>query len=234
MLMVGMAYHSALTFTWLKSDGFMISVSSLGCLHLVLGDLPMKRSDNHKSIVVVTMGYILFLFGQPVSASQSADSGFRPTFQVMNTTLELSGVGELMYMGFIKIYDGALYLPAETNNSQVLEDIPKRLEVRYVRSFKAKDFGPATTAGIKKNVDPETYAELKSKIAYHNGLYDDIASGDRVSLTYIPAVGTLLEINGTTMGTIEGADFARALFSMWLGEKPFDRSFKRALLGEKR
>jgi hypothetical protein len=151
----------------------------------------------------------------------------------MNTTLELSGVGELKYLGFVKLYDGALYLPAGTDNRQVLENIPKRLEVRYVRSFKAKDFGPATIAGIKRNVSPETYSRLASRIAYHNGLYEDIAPGDRVSLTYIPAVGTQLEINGTTKGTIQGADFAQALFSMWLGEKPFDKSFKKALLGEK-
>lgn len=193
----------------------------------------MNKVTNHTTIVVMTLGAAIFLFGQPVPASQSVDPGFRPTFQTMDTTLKLSGVGELRYLGLIKVYNGALYLPAETNKSQVLEDIAKRLEVRYVRSFKAKDFGPATIAGIKTNVDPETYARLESRIAYHNGLYEDIAPGDRVSLTYIPAVGTQLEINGTTMGTIEGADFARALFSMWLGEKPFDKSFKKALLGEK-
>jgi hypothetical protein len=193
----------------------------------------MKRSANHKSIIAIVLGMALFLCGQPVPASQSVDPAFRPAFQTMDTTLKLSGVGELRYLGFIKVYDGALYLPAGTNKRQVLEDIPKRLEVRYVRSFKAKDFGPATIAGIKKNVDPETYARLESRIAYHNGLYEDIAPGDRVSLTYIPAVGTQLEINGTTKGTIEGIDFARALFSMWLGEKPFDESFKKALLGEK-
>jgi hypothetical protein len=193
----------------------------------------MKRSANHRIIVVITLNLALFFFSQPVPASQTVDKVFRPTLKTMNTTLELSGVGELRYLGFVKIYDGALYLPAETNSSQVLENIPKRLEVRYVRSFKSTDFGPATIAGIKKNVDPETYARLESRIAYHNGLYDDIAPGDRVSLTYIPTVGTRLEINGTTKGTIEGADFARALFSMWLGEKPFDRGFKKALLGEK-
>jgi hypothetical protein len=193
----------------------------------------MKRLSNHAAIAVMTLGLAPFFYGQPVSASQSVDTDFRPTFQTMNTTLELWGVGELRYLGFVKIYNGALYLPVETNKRQVLENIPKRLEVRYARSFKAKDFGPATIAGIKKNVDPATYARLESRIAYHNGLYDDIAPGDRVSLTYIPAVGTQLEINGTTKGTIEGADFARALFSMWLGEKPFDKNFKRALLGKK-
>lgn len=193
----------------------------------------MKRSANHIIIVVIKLNLALFFFSQPVSASQTVDKVFRPTFKTMNTTLELSGVGELRYLGFVKIYDGALYLPAETNSSQVLENIPKRLEVRYVRPFKSKDFGPATIAGIKKNVDPETYARLESRIAYHNGFYDDIAPGDRISFTYIPTVGTQLEINGTTKGTIEGADFARALFSMWLGEKPFDRGFKKELLGEK-
>ncbi|MEJ2749638.1 MAG: chalcone isomerase family protein [Anaerolineae bacterium] len=192
----------------------------------------MKRSANHKAIVLIVLGLALLFFGQPVQASQSAAPAFRPAFQTADTTLELSGVGELRYLGLIKVYDGALYLPAETHKRQVLEDIPKRLEVRYVRSFKAKDFGPATIAGITRNVDPASYARLESRIAYHNGLYEDITPGDRVSLTYIPAVGTQLEINGTKKGTIEGADFARALFSIWLGEKPFDESFKKALLGE--
>jgi hypothetical protein len=193
----------------------------------------MKKPAGYIIYVQITLISALFFFGQQVSANQTVDKVFRPTFKTLNTTLELSGVGELRYLGFVKIYDGALYLPAEAGSSQVLDNIPKRLEVRYVRSFKSKDFGPATIAGIKKNVDPETYARLESRIAYHNGLYDDIEPGDRVSLTYIPAVGTQLEINGTTKGTIEGADFARALFSMWLGEKPFDRGFKKALLGEK-
>ncbi len=193
----------------------------------------MKKPAGYIIYVQITLISALFFFGRQVSASQTVDKVFRPTFKTVNTTLELSGVGELRYLGFVKIYDGALYLPEQADSSQVLDNIPKRLEVRYVRSFKSKDFGPATIAGIKKNVDPETYARLESRIAYHNGLYDDIAPGDRVSLTYIPTVGTRLEINGTTKGTIEGADFARALFSIWLGEKPFDRGFKKALLGEK-
>jgi hypothetical protein len=192
----------------------------------------MKKSAGYIIYVQITLISALFFFGQQVSANQIVDKVFKPTFKTMDTTLELSGVGELRYLGLVKIYDGALYLPAEANSNQVLENIAKRLEVRYVRSFKSKDLGPATIAGIKKNVDPETYARLESRIAYHNGLYDDIAPGDRVSLTYIPAVGTQLEINGATKGTIEGADFARALFSMWVGEKPFDRVFKKALLGE--
>jgi hypothetical protein len=47
----------------------------------------------------------------------------------------------------------------------------------------------------------------------------------------VPQRGTTLTLNGVDLGTIPGADFARAVFSIWLGERPIDRGFKRALLG---
>jgi hypothetical protein len=50
-------------------------------------------------------------------------------------------------------------------------------------------------------------------------------------LTYLPGIGTELALNGRPMGVIEGADFAAAIFSLWLGENPYDRQFKSALLG---
>ncbi len=51
------------------------------------------------------------------------------------------------------------------------------------------------------------------------------------ALTYIPGTGTELALNGRPMGVIEGADFAAAIFSLWLGENPYDKRFKNALLG---
>ena len=57
--------------------------------------------------------------------------------------------------------------------------------------------------------------------------------GDRYSLTYIPGKGTTLSLNGVPKGTVDGADFAAALFSIWLGPNPIDSNFKQALLGKK-
>ena len=72
---------------------------------------------------------------------------------------------------------------------------------------------------------------LQNQIAYHNSLYVDIEPGDRYSLSYTPGQGTVLALNGRPLGTIEGADFAAALFSIWLGPNPADAGFKTALLG---
>lgn len=183
-------------------------------------------------LVFILMGtWVTVTHAQQV---RSISPDFNSLYRVQGTTLALSGVGQLRYLGFIRIYDGALYLPNSAAKNKALSDIPKRLEVKYLRSFKADDFGSATIAGIKKNVDAQTYAQLESRIKYHNTLYDDVVTDDRVSLTYHPAMGTQVEINGITKGTVEGADFAAALFSLWLGDKPFDEGFKRSLLGQKR
>jgi len=135
-------------------------------------------------------------------------------------------------MVFIKAYAGAFYLPEGVMADQALTDVPKRLEVEYFQAISGEDFGPVTNRSIAQNVGSATFEKLRARIAYHNSLYEDVKPGDRYSLTYIPGKGTVLALNGTPKGTIEGADFAAALFSIWLGPNPIDGKFKQALLGE--
>jgi hypothetical protein len=56
-----------------------------------------------------------------------------------------------------------------------------------------------------------------------------VKPGDRYALTYVPGVGTELALNGTTLGTVEGADFAAAVFAIWLGPQAIDESLKTQL-----
>ena len=146
------------------------------------------------------------------------------------TPLVLNCVGLLRYMVFIKGYVAALYLGEGVQPERVLADIPKRLEIDYFYPIKASDFAHATDVGIAANVDAATMATLRARIDMLNALYLDVKPGDRYSLTYVPGVGTELALNGQPRGTIEGADFAAALFAIWLGPKPLDASLKSQLL----
>lgn len=193
----------------------------------------MKPSTITAARIIIAIVSASAVAWQSPLASRASANDFLPSYEAMGTRLSLSGVGVLKYLGFVRIYNGALYLPADVEKNRALDDVPKRLEVSYLRSLKAEDFGPATIMGIGQNVGPATFKRLESRIAYHNTLYENMRPGDRVSLTYMPSIGTTVEVKGKTKGTIPGADFARAIFSMWLGEKPFDMGFKRALLGEK-
>ena len=145
--------------------------------------------------------------------------------------LVIKGAGVLRYLRFIKAYAGALYTQPGLSPDTVLSDTPKRLEIEYFHALKGKDFGPATYKGLSKNLDAATIERLRSRIDYHNSLYVDVQPGDRYALTYIPGAGTELALNGRPIGVIEGADFAAAIFSLWLGENPYDKQFKNALLG---
>lgn len=156
---------------------------------------------------------------------------FNEQVEVGSHRLEKMGSGELRYLRFIKAYAGALYTLPGTAPQAVLTDTPKRLEVEYFHPLKGEDFGPATYKGLADNLSPETIDRLRERIDYHNSLYVDVKPGDRYALTYLPGVGTTLSLNGKVRGVIEGADFAAALFSLWLGENPFDERFKQALLG---
>lgn len=181
-----------------------------------------------KRISLVLIAAVIIPCG--LDAAEIEGASFKTSLIVGNTTLDLTGTGLLRYWGF-KAYVGAFYIEEGCTIEEALSDKAKRIEIEYLRPIRGKDFGPATDKSIARNVDLETYIQLRSRIDYHNSLYEDVQPGDRYSLTYIPGKGTELALNGEPKGTIEGADFAAAVFSIWLGPEPINESFKRSILG---
>jgi hypothetical protein len=179
------------------------------------------------------MGTAIILFGlcaTPGLAAEVEGTKFSTTYSTEGQNLRLTGAGLFRYWGF-KAYTGALYLEEGAPVEAALSDTAKRIELEYFRAFKGKDFGPATDQSIAKNVDAQTYQRLRPQIDHHNSLYEDVQPGDRYSLTYIPGKGTELALNGEPKGIIEGAEFAQAVFSIWLGPKPLNNAFKKQILG---
>jgi len=184
-----------------------------------------------KTLMTIRVLTLLLAIAPVISAAEIEGVTFRDRFEVNGTQLEIRGTGVFRYLKVIKAYVGALYMPADVPSDAVLSDTPKRLEVAYFYAIKGEDFGPATNKVMSQNVNPETFERLKPLVAYHNSLYQDVEPGDRYSLTYVPGKGTVLALNDKPLGTIEGAEFAAAVFSMWLGEKPMNKAFKQQLLG---
>jgi hypothetical protein len=166
-----------------------------------------------------------------VSGAEIEGVHFENTYETDGIQMKIQGTGLFRYLGFIKAYVGALYLEKGSSIEDVLSDKPKRLEVEYFHALKGEDFGITTNKVIAENTDVMTLEKIRPQIDYHNSLYEDVHPGDRYSLTYIPGRGTELALNGKTKGIIKGADFASALFSMWLGESPMNEPFKKQLLG---
>jgi hypothetical protein len=155
---------------------------------------------------------------------------FDTTVDAMDQRLHLHGAGLLKYMVFIKAYAGALYLPESIPSDHVLKPVAKQLVLEYFHPIKGEDFAKATRKKIADNVTADQADGLQSRIDNLAALYRDVKPGDRYALTYVPGEGTMLSLNGETLGTIPGDDFSRAVFAIWLGDNPIDHKFKDQLL----
>ena len=131
----------------------------------------------------------------------------------------------------VTVYDAALYLPADVPGKDVLRNVPKRLELRYHIAIKGEKFGESAVPFLEKSVAAEELARFKPRLEQLNRLYRDVKEGDRYALTYAPGKGTTLSLNGSPLGTIEGADFAAAYFAIWLGAKPISDTMRDELAG---
>ncbi len=183
-----------------------------------------------KTYILTLMLIVTVMGAAAAQVSVIEGSEFKENLLIEDTKLDLTGTGLFRYWGF-KAYVGALYLENGSTVDEVLLDRAKRIELEYRRAIKGKDFGPATYKGLAKNLDPNAIDKLRSRIDYHNSLYEDVKPGDRYSLTYIPGRGTELALNNERKGVIEGADFAAAIFSLWVGPKPMNKSFKKQIMG---
>jgi hypothetical protein len=196
----------------------------------------MDIQQNTRMGLVAAWAWVLCFVTVPLQAAVTTVDGtaFSNTVTVNQTRLELQGAALLKYMYFIEAYTGALYLPADADGSRALEDIPKHLVLEYRVAISAEDFAKATEKKIRESVSDAEFQQLLPKITALNRLYRDVAPKDRYALTYMPGSGTVLAYNSTPLGTIESAEFARAVFSIWIGANPIDKGFRDKLLGKQR
>ena len=177
---------------------------------------------------------VLSVYGTAYAVVTRVDgTAFSNTVTINQTRLHLQGAALLRYLYFIEAYTGALYLPETADGSRALDDIPRHLVLEYRVAISAGDFAEATEKKIKDSVSDAVFQDLRPKIETLNRLYKDVVPKDRYALTYIPGEGTILALNGTPLGTIEGAAFSRAVFSIWIGDNPIDKGFRDKLLGKR-
>ena len=183
---------------------------------------------------LATLAVLVLVVLGPASAARAKEiEGVRfvDALRVGSVAMRLNDVGLMRYRYVIKAYVAALYLGDGARADDVLADVPKRLEIEYFYAIKAPGFANATNEGIAANASAATVATLRPRIDALNAMYRDVRPGDRYTLTYVPGTGTELALNGTSLGTVAGADFAAAVFAIWLGPNAIDGSLKAQLLG---
>lgn len=184
--------------------------------------------------IILIISAVLTLACSNIYSAQIEEVYFNDSYSLPSGEITLRGYSILNYMMIIRAYAGALYLKPGIASDQALSGTPRILELYYFHKISANDFRESTIKMIKKNTDSAGFSRIENQIYSFNGLYRDVKPGDRYRSEYIPEKGTTLYLNGKALGTIQGDEFSRAFFSIWIGKNPIDKKFRDRLLGSQK
>jgi hypothetical protein len=166
-------------------------------------------------------------------AATVAGAKIEDSVAVNNQNLVLNGAG-IRKKFFIKVYVGALYLSAKQSNAAAIlaADAPRRMVMHFVFDVDKGKIAEAWGEGLADNT-PNASPEVKTAFKTLASWMEDVKDGQRIVLTYVPGIGTTVEVAGKNKGTLGGKAVADAILNTWIGPKPGPGTdFKAAVLGQ--
>ncbi len=150
-------------------------------------------------------------------------------------TLKMNGGGMREKLIF-NLYVGVLYLESKSSDANAIlkADKPMAIKLRITSGMIDKDnMEEAIREGFAKSTKGNI-APLKKSIdlLISKGFADDIVKGDVFDLIYVPRKGTIMAKNNKLLVNIKGLAFKKALFGIWLCDKPADSDLKKKMLGK--
>jgi hypothetical protein len=154
------------------------------------------------------------------------------TAQVAGRTLTLNGAG-LRKRVFVKVYVGALYLESRSGDPEaiVAADQAKAVRMTFLRDVEREKVLEAFRDGFERN-SKATAAGARQKLeAVEKVLPAELRKGQVLVVAYAPGAGATVGVEGGASASVEGKEFADALFRNWLGPDPADADLKAGMLG---
>lgn len=154
--------------------------------------------------------------------------------EFQNKTLQLNGAGGRSKM-WLEVYVQALYLSQLSQDPQFIIDSDTEMAIRIEITSSMVSSNKLTKAmntGFEKSAG-SNLEELRPRIEDFKKLLSDvIKEKDVFVLGYNPLDQTInVYKNEVLKGKVSGFDFKKALFGIWLSNKPVDETLKKHLLG---
>ena len=178
----------------------------------------------------------LFLCALTLSANAVEIKGVKvdEKVQVGGNALVLNGAGIRTKMVF-KVYVAALYLTQkQTDANAVINDTGnKRVSMHFLRELDAETLLKGMNEGFSDNNNAAEMSAIEPQMKQFRDMMTsakEVKKGDVIVLDFTSA-GTQVNINGRSLGVVEGEAFNKTLLRVWLGEKPVDAALKKGMLG---
>lgn len=180
--------------------------------------------------MVKLIGYFLFVFSLNLSAATLDNITFADNVKVEDKELVLNGIGirKATFLK-IKVYYGGLYLEQKIKdpNAFLATPAPKQIIMQFVREVEAKKLRDAFVEGME--AANKNHASFKAQMDKFNSYVTDVVKGDRFVITFLND-GVLFSAKDKPSEKISGAEFSRALLSIWFINAR-DEGLRLGLLG---
>ncbi|MBA3815395.1 MAG: chalcone isomerase family protein [Parachlamydiaceae bacterium] len=150
------------------------------------------------------------------------------TFEYEGKPLRLQMTGEsIRKKFFVNVYSVAHYLQEGPFDSGVSkfqailnDDKAKQLTFKWLRTVEVAKVRDGYDESFKKILSQSEYAQLKNEITQFLSYYNvEVRKGDEHILRWLPRGNIEVIIKGNQVGNIINPAFAKALWSIWLGDK---------------
>lgn len=177
----------------------------------------------------------IFIFSLTSFALQLSGVNISEKESIENQELILTGAGIRKKL-VIDLYVASLYGKNKIESLEILDSSePVLMQLDIVSKLVgSKEMQDAIEDGFKNSVNAETLTALRGKIdEFKNSFAQEaIQKGDNFKFLGIDNKVVAFK-NGREVITIEGEEFKKGLFLIWIGNKPADKNLKEKLLGKK-
>jgi len=136
---------------------------------------------------------------------------------------------------FLDLYVGGLYLMKKNNDPQEIinAEEPMAIRLHIVSSMiTSEKMEKATREGFEKATDGNIQAISAQIERFISVFKEKINENDIFDLMYVADRGVQVYKNNEFKSLLEGLSFKKALFGIWLCDRPAQKSLKEAMLGK--
>ncbi len=179
--------------------------------------------------------FLTAVLATPVSARTVEGVDLPESFTAPQAELKLNGAGTRSKW-FMDLYVGSLYVPQASSDaaSIINADEPQAITLHIISGMITSDkMISATMEGFEKSSGGDLSA-IKGEVEQFLAVFsEEIREGDVFDLVYAPGEGVRVLKNGELRDTVGNLAFKKALFGIWLSDKPAQQDLKEKMLGQR-
>ncbi len=184
-----------------------------------------------KRLLALMLVFLMTASG--AAAREIGGKNLPETMQAGGKVLYLNGAG-IRTTYLVSIYAAGLYLTHPMQDPQRIMDADEPMAVRMHMMTGLMTPGMMADA-LRESLEAvagEGFEAIRERTeAFIRAQDVKVGDDDICDYVYVPGEGLSVIINGERKAVLQGLDFKKAVFGMWLSDKPCDKDLKQDFLG---